>query len=97
MQFGTLRRITPVSQNWGLDRGLPIDRYYVEHFLARHAEDLRGRVLEIEDDMYTRKFGSNCVTSRDVLHVVEGNPRATIVGDLTCASTFRRIPLTASS
>jgi glycosyltransferase involved in cell wall biosynthesis/SAM-dependent methyltransferase len=85
VQFGTLRRITPVSQNWGLDRGLPIDRYYVEHFLARHAQDLRGRVLEIEDDMYTRRFGSNCVTSRDVLHVVEGNPRATIVGDLTCA------------
>jgi SAM-dependent methyltransferase len=35
--------------------------------------------------MYTRKFGGNRVTISDVLHVTEGNPRATIVGDLTCA------------
>jgi len=63
---------------------LPIDRYYIERFLSAHAPDIRGRVLEIQDDTYTRKFGGNRVTQSDVLHVVEGNPKATIVADLVC-------------
>jgi glycosyltransferase involved in cell wall biosynthesis len=86
VRFGSLRRLTPISRAFGFDRGLPIDRYYVEGFLSRYAHDIRGRVLEIGDDSYTRTFGSSRVTTRDVLHVVEGNPRATIVADLTCAA-----------
>ena len=31
----------------------------------------------------TRKFGGDRVTKSDVLHYVEGNPEATIVGDIT--------------
>ena len=85
VRFGSLRRLTPISRAFGFDRGLPIDRYYVECFLSRYADDIRGRVLEIGDDSYTRTFGGNRVTTRDVLHVVEGNPQATIVADLTCA------------
>jgi len=34
-------------------------------------------------DAYTRKFGGARVTRSDVLHSVAGNPRATIVADLT--------------
>jgi glycosyltransferase involved in cell wall biosynthesis/SAM-dependent methyltransferase len=86
VEFGTLRRVTPLSRQWGLDRGAPIDRYYVERFLAAHANDIQGRVLEIEDAMYTRKFGGHRVIKSDVLHVTEGNPRATIVGDLSNAA-----------
>ena len=85
IQFGTLRRVTPVSRMWGYDRGLPIDRYYIENFLARQSGDIRGRVLEIEDSTYTHRFGGNRVTRSDILHVVEGNPLATIVGDLADA------------
>jgi glycosyltransferase involved in cell wall biosynthesis/SAM-dependent methyltransferase len=85
VRFGSLRQLTPISRNWGFDRGLPVDRYYIEAFLARHAGDVRGRVLEIEDNSYTRRFGGDRVAISDVLHVAEGNPRATIVGDLTCA------------
>ena len=85
IEFGTLRRVIPVSQDWGWDRGLPIDRYYIENFLTRHKEDIRGAVLEIGDDLYTRKFGSGRVVSKDVLHVVEGTPGATIIADLTSA------------
>jgi hypothetical protein len=85
VQFGTLRRVTPVSRMWGFDRGLPIDRYYIENFLARQSRDIRGCALEIEDNTYTRRFGGNRVTRSDILHVVEGNPLATIVGDLTNA------------
>jgi SAM-dependent methyltransferase len=74
-----------VSRQFGYGRGQPVDRYYIENFLARHARDIQGRVLEIGDDNYTRRFGGGRVTIRDVLHVKEGNTRATIVGDLTCA------------
>jgi SAM-dependent methyltransferase len=85
LHFGGLRRVTPISRSWGYDRGLPIDRYYIENFLACYANDIRGRVLEIGDDSYTRRFGGDRVTTRDVLHVVEDNPKATMVADLTCA------------
>jgi SAM-dependent methyltransferase len=47
--------------------------------------DISGRVLEIGDDTYTRQFGRSLVTQSDVLHVVAGNPKATIVADLTQA------------
>jgi SAM-dependent methyltransferase len=42
-------------------------------------------VLEIKDDDYTRRFGGDRVTRSEVLHVVPGNPKATIVADLTDA------------
>jgi glycosyltransferase involved in cell wall biosynthesis len=85
VRFGSLRRLTPISRAFGFDRGLPIDRYYIERFLSVHAGDIRGNVLEIGDDIYTRRFGGDRVTKSDVLHVSEGNPEATIVGDLTSA------------
>lgn len=84
-QFGDLRRLTPISRHFGYDRGLPIDRYYIENFLHQNEEDIRGRVLEIGDDSYTRQFGGRRVLQRDVLHVKENNPIATFVGDLTHA------------
>jgi peptidoglycan/xylan/chitin deacetylase (PgdA/CDA1 family)/SAM-dependent methyltransferase len=89
VRFGSLRRVTPISGNYGFDRGLPVDRYYIEAFLRRHgARDVRGRVLEFGDDAYARRFGSAAgegdrrVTKIDVLDVDPSNPRATIVGDL---------------
>ncbi len=85
VRFGDLRRLTPISRQWGYDRGVPIDRYYIENFLARHQNDVRGRVLEIGDDAYTRRFGGERVTTIDVLHVSEGAPKATIIADLTRA------------
>ncbi len=85
VEWGTLRKLSPVSSNWGFDRGLPVDRYYIESFLAQHANDIQGRTLEIEEDMYTSRFGGDRTTIRDVLHIEEGNPKATLVGDLTSA------------
>lgn len=84
VQFGDLRRLKPISREWGFDRGLPIDRYYVEAFLARHCGEIRGRVLEVGDDTYTRKFGGE-VVEVDVLNVREDVPGTTIVGDLADA------------
>ena len=76
------RRLTPISRNFGFDRGLCIDRYYIEAFLQRHSADIQGRVLEVLDRHYTKKFGGNRITRSDVLHAAPGNPSATLVGDL---------------
>jgi SAM-dependent methyltransferase len=86
--LGDLRRTTPVDPNWGFERGTPIDRFYVEEFIRAHAEDIRGRVLEIAAPDYTNRFGRD-VEKIDVLMATEGNPQATIVADLTDA---RHIP-----
>jgi SAM-dependent methyltransferase len=82
--LGDLRRVTPIDPNWGFERGTPIDRVYVERFVEKHAADIRGRVLEIAAPDYTRRFGRG-VEQVDVLMATEGNPEATIVGDLTAA------------
>lgn len=99
VHFGSLRRVTPISRVFGFDRGLSIDRYYIEKFLSTHVADIQGHVLEIQDDNYTGKFGGTRISKSDVLHAVEGNPKATIVADLTCAdqipsNTFDCIILT---
>lgn len=83
LRLGDLRRVTPVSQWFGYDRGTPLDRVYIEGFLARHGDDIRGRVLEIGDNAYTVRFGASRVTKSDVLHVAAGNPKATLIGDLS--------------
>jgi SAM-dependent methyltransferase len=67
-----------------LDRGTPVDRYYIERFVAAHRDDIRGQVLEMHDSRYTDRFGTG-VTRRDVLDIDAGNPNATIVADLTAA------------
>jgi SAM-dependent methyltransferase len=82
VRFGSLRRTSPISPVWGHERGVPINRRYIERFLAEHAGDVAGRVLEVADDRYTVRFGGPRVSSSDVLHAAPGNPRATLVGDL---------------
>jgi SAM-dependent methyltransferase len=82
VDLGDLDRLTPISRNWGFDRGTPIDRLYIEGFIKAHAADIRGRVLEVSNNDYTLRYGSGQVTRSDVLHPCEGNPRATIVADL---------------
>ncbi len=82
--LGTLRRTTPLSNRWGYDRGTPVDRYYIEHFLEQHRNDIRGCVLEIKDSTYTNLFGAG-VERSDVLDINPSNPAATIVADLAAA------------
>src|SRR5207247_7135457 len=71
-----------VAREFGYPRGEPIDRYFIGKFLAKNSDAIHGRVLEIGDRDYTLRFGGDKVTQSDVLHVVAGNPQATIVGNL---------------
>lgn len=82
VDLGDLRHVSPVSRFYGFDRGLPVDRHYIEAFLTRHAGDVRGRVLEVGGDAYTRRFGGGAVCTSDILDVNEANPRATLVADI---------------
>lgn len=85
VRFGDLRRLAPISANYGFDRGRPVDRHYIEQFLRRHQADVRGWVLELGDDTYAKQFGGDRVAGTDVLHGTPGNPRATVVADLAVA------------
>lgn len=88
-RFAIPGRLKPVSRVFGFDRGLCIDRHYIEEFLRLHGADISGRVMEVGDSTYTHRFGGERVTFCDVLHAVPGNPQATLVGDL---STGEGIP-----
>jgi hypothetical protein len=90
IDFGDLARTVPVSPDFGWDRGRPIDRFYVESFLARHARDVRGSVLEIGDDAYSRAYGGSQVVTQHVLHVDASHPGATLHGDLAVEGVLPR-------
>lgn len=82
VDFGDLRTLEPVSRFFGFDRGTPVDRHYIEGFLASHVRLITGRCLEIADAEYTTRYGLG-VSRSDVLHADDTSPAATIIGDLT--------------
>lgn len=77
----------PISNDFGLSRGTPIDRYYIESFLRENALDVKGAALEIAESTYTRQFNHG-ITSFEILHVDRSNRKATIIGDLTQPETL---------
>ena len=83
--LGTSRRTAPLSEHWGSDRGTPVDRYYIAHFLQRYRADIHGHVLEVKDSSYTHRFGHDVACSQ-VLDIDPTNPAATIVADLAAAA-----------
>jgi SAM-dependent methyltransferase len=82
VKMGDLRRTEPVSRHYGYDRGNPIDRYYIERFLRANAADIRGRVLEVGEDMYSSAVGGSAVKKVELLHAHAGNPAAAYVADI---------------
>jgi SAM-dependent methyltransferase len=86
VRFGSLARLKPISPVWGWDRGVPIDRYYIESFLNKHRDDVKGHVLEVGDNTYTLKYGSEKIKQSSVLHVAQQKEFVTIIGDLTNAA-----------
>ena len=82
---GAIRPTRPLSRNWGYDRGTPVDRYYIEKFLASCSRDIRGRVLEVKDSKYTELFGYG-VQEQNVLDVDPSNAGANIFAVLSSAT-----------
>jgi ubiquinone/menaquinone biosynthesis C-methylase UbiE len=72
----------PLSAQYGFDRGTPLDRYFIEDFLTKESQYIRGTCLEIHNNHYTMTFGRNRVTKSDVLDIDTSNINATLYGDL---------------
>lgn len=87
VRWGSLRRTDPVSHRWGYDRGNPVDRHYIEAFLAEHTADVRGDVLEVKDSTYTNRYGAG-VTTAHVVDIDPSNQDATIVADLSVVGSL---------
>jgi hypothetical protein len=88
VRWHDLRHTKPVSEVFGLDRGMAIDRYYIEKFLEENAHSIKGTVLEIAESTYSKKFGRRDTVRFEVLHYSQDHPDATIVGDLTQTATL---------
>lgn len=76
------KSLKPISNVYGFDRGLPIDRYYIEKFLNGQASYIKGVCLEIHDTHYIKKYGGNKVAHADGLDIDRRNKIANIYGDL---------------
>jgi Methyltransferase domain len=72
----------PISEKFGLERGTPVDRFYIEQFIAGKAHLIVGRVIEIAERTYTEKYGKK-VEITEILHVDKDDKSATIIADLT--------------
>jgi hypothetical protein len=86
--FKDLCRISPISKYFGIERGNPIDRYYIDKFLQKNSELISGVVLEMGDSHYSRRLGNGRVKKYEILHVTPHNKSATIIGDLTNISSL---------
>jgi len=83
VRLGLFRRLRPISHTFGIPRGKPVDRHYIERFVAAHRADIRGRVLEGGGYVcYARQFGDHRVTQLDILYPKPGFADGTLVGDL---------------
>ncbi len=83
VRYGDFASTTPIDPDFGYSRGNPVDRYYIENFLKQNSPDIKGRVLEVAEDTYSKQFGGAQITQQDVLHYDLPDPIVTILGDLT--------------
>lgn len=88
LKLANYRSVEPLSRHFGFDRGQPVDRWYIERFLAENAENVRGVVLEVGSNAYTWRFGGSRVERSDVLNINPGEPGTTYVADLADAASL---------
>ena len=85
-----LRILSPISNVFGLDRGKPIDRYFIENFLNEKKDLIKGVVLEIGDNKYTRMFGDSVIKSEILTYDLNDKRKNIIIGDLTKYDNFEK-------
>lgn len=82
-------RLKPFSADFGLRFGSPIDRVYIDDFLNNSRQFIKGDVLEIAEDTYSKKYSEDEINSY-ILHIDEQNDSRVITGDL---ETGENIPI----
>ena len=73
--------LKPISSIFGFDRGLPIDRYYIEKFLNENSRCIKGTVLEVAERTYTMKYGRDVEKSL-CMHVSDSVGSNCIIANL---------------
>lgn len=76
-----LKKLSPLSPKYGMNRGVPIDRYYIGKFLLEHKKDIKGVCLEIRDNRYGQEYASQ-IEKLDILDLDPSNQLANLHGDL---------------
>jgi len=97
VNWGDIARRAPFSSVYGWDRGLPVDRFYIDAFMAKNQHLVTGSVLEVRSPLYARRYGTPGKIT--VLDIDRENREATLVADLNLpdslpASTFDCVILT---
>jgi SAM-dependent methyltransferase len=86
--WGNLRRLEPFSASFGFDRGTPVDRFYMRHFIRAHTDALRGVAGEVSEPTYLAEFGGDRLTRIEVIDLDPANPRATLIADLSQSASL---------
>lgn len=73
--------VKPFSSDFGIRFGKPIDRIYIENFLEKSKDSIKGDVLEIAENTYSKKFAVSAINSF-ILHVEERDSPNVITGNL---------------
>jgi hypothetical protein len=73
-------RRAPFSSVYGWDRGLPVDRFYIDAFVATNQHLVTGSVLEVRSPLYAQRYGTPDEIT--VLDIDRDNPDATLIADL---------------
>ena len=72
---------TPKSRVFGTDLGTPIDRFYIDSFIQKNCDAIFGKVLEVGDSRYARRFGKD-IEQLDVLSLESNYIESTLIGNL---------------
>lgn len=83
----SLSNLSALTKNFGFDRGQPIDRFFISHFLKANKEFVKGDVLEVAERRYSsvlssvraKKWVLNYSPDRNSVDVKD----LSVVGDLT--------------
>lgn len=84
-KYAAIQQLPPqlLSEFMGCDRGTPIDRYYIEHFLECNRRFITGDVMEIAENTYTMRYGTNISHSYIFTNDSTDRRNDVIIGDLT--------------
>jgi SAM-dependent methyltransferase len=92
LRWGDWRRQFPFCPSFGLGRGTPVDRYYLERFIAESRQQVRGDVVELGGRAANRQaYGFDCDRYRGV--DLQAGDGVEVVGDIHDASLFAEASL----
>jgi glycosyltransferase involved in cell wall biosynthesis len=81
-----LRRLEPLRG--GKQYGTPVVRYYWDHYLSMHQNDIRGKCLEIGTTATIHKYGGKSLIQADAIDLTKHSPEITVVADLSKADNI---------